>query len=177
MADLRKSRDKKLMGVAGGIAEYTGMDKTVWRAIWVLGAVVMPPVILAYFILGIVMPDAPYQAPAPDGVFTQGGPAPGPGPFQAPPAAESAGATFTGTAEGAQPGQAEPVHTRRPYKLLTKSRDKWLAGVCAGVAEYFEVDPVVIRAIWLALILFAGTGILLYIILAIVMPSPSYEPR
>jgi len=56
-------------------------------------------------------------------------------------------------------------------KKLTKSTDKKLCGVCGGIAEYFRIDPVVIRLVWLLLVLCAGTGILVYIIAAIVMPE------
>lgn len=45
-----------------------------------------------------------------------------------------------------------------------------ICGVCAGVAEYFGIDPTIVRLIWAALAL-SGTGILLYIVAAIVMPE------
>ena len=56
-------------------------------------------------------------------------------------------------------------------KKLRKSYDKKLCGVCAGIAEYFNVDPTIIRLAWLLLVLCAGTGIWAYIIAAIVMPE------
>ena len=50
-------------------------------------------------------------------------------------------------------------------KKLTRSRrDKKVAGVCAGIANYFGLDPVLIRLGWAVLVLFAGTGILAYFI-------------
>lgn len=45
-----------------------------------------------------------------------------------------------------------------------------LCGVCAGIANYFNIDPTLVRLIWAVLILFAGTGILAYIIGAIIIP-------
>ena len=45
-----------------------------------------------------------------------------------------------------------------------------ICGVCAGVAEYFGIDPTIVRLIWAALAL-SGTGNLLYIVAAIVMPE------
>ncbi len=55
---------------------------------------------------------------------------------------------------------------------LTKSRtDKVIDGVCGGIAEYFSIDPVIIRLIFVALVFMNGLGILLYIILAIIMPK------
>lgn len=42
-------------------------------------------------------------------------------------------------------------------------------GVCAGLSDYFDVDVVLVRIIWLFLLLVAGTGVLAYIIIAIVL--------
>ena len=47
-------------------------------------------------------------------------------------------------------------------KKLYKSNNRMICGVCAGVAEYFGIDPTIVRLIWAALAL-SGTGILLYI--------------
>jgi Putative stress-responsive transcriptional regulator len=58
-------------------------------------------------------------------------------------------------------------------KKLTRSNDKLLAGVCAGIAEYFDIDPTLVRVSYVALsFFFAGfPGLLLYIILMIIMPQ------
>lgn len=56
-------------------------------------------------------------------------------------------------------------------KRLTKSYDRKLCGVCGGIAEYFNIDPVIVRLIWVLLVLCAGTGVLAYIIAAIIMPE------
>ena len=56
-------------------------------------------------------------------------------------------------------------------KKLRKSRDKKLCGVCGGIAEYLDMDPTIVRIIWLVLVLCAGTGLLAYIIAAILMPN------
>lgn len=58
-------------------------------------------------------------------------------------------------------------------KKLTKSNDKKIFGVCAGVAEYFSIDATIIRLIWAVAILVYGAGFWVYIIMAIVMPAPS----
>ena len=55
-------------------------------------------------------------------------------------------------------------------KKLYKSNNRIICGVCAGIAEYLGIDPTVVRLIWAALGL-TGTGILLYIIAALVMPE------
>ena len=57
------------------------------------------------------------------------------------------------------------------YKRLTKSRDKKIWGVCGGIAEYFDMDPTVVRIIWLLAVLCAGTGVLAYLIAALLMPD------
>ena len=56
------------------------------------------------------------------------------------------------------------------YKKLVK-KDKKIAGVCGGLGSYFDIDPTLVRVLFLAAVLMFGTGILLYIILAIVMPD------
>lgn len=58
-------------------------------------------------------------------------------------------------------------------KRLTKSsKDKMISGVCGGIAEYFGVDPTLVRIGYL-IFTFAGVGspILLYFILAVIMPE------
>jgi phage shock protein C len=57
-----------------------------------------------------------------------------------------------------------------PKRLMRSSRDKKIAGVCAGLAEYFDLDPTLVRVLWLLAVFFAGTGFLVYIILWIVLP-------
>ena len=56
-------------------------------------------------------------------------------------------------------------------KKLYKSRnDKKLDGVCAGLAEYLDVDPTLIRLAWVIFTFLGGSGILAYIMAALVMP-------
>lgn len=56
-------------------------------------------------------------------------------------------------------------------KRLVKGTDKKIFGVCSGLGNYFEVDPTVIRIAFLLLFFGLGTGLLIYLILALVMPS------
>jgi phage shock protein C len=57
-------------------------------------------------------------------------------------------------------------------KRLYRSRtNKTLAGVCAGIADYFGWDPTLIRIAWIALTLLGGSGILIYAILWLVVPE------
>jgi phage shock protein C len=55
-------------------------------------------------------------------------------------------------------------------KRLVKGEKK-LFGVCSGLANYLDVDPTVMRVIFLVALFMFGTGLLLYIILALVMPD------
>src|SRR5467141_3418932 len=56
-------------------------------------------------------------------------------------------------------------------KLMRSSTDKKIAGVCAGLADYFDLDPTIVRVVWLLAILFAGTGLVAYLILWIALPA------
>ena len=56
-------------------------------------------------------------------------------------------------------------------KRLYKSRNnKMICGVCAGIADYFNIDPSIVRVLWAVLALAAGTGVLAYIACAIILP-------
>lgn len=61
-------------------------------------------------------------------------------------------------------------------KKLYKSRDdQKIDGVCAGIASYFDLDPTVIRLAWVIFSVLGGSGILAYIICALVIPrEPEY---
>jgi len=57
-------------------------------------------------------------------------------------------------------------------KRLYRSNDRKIAGVCGGIAEYFDVDPTLIRLVWVVFtVLSFGAGILAYILAWIVMPE------
>ena len=61
-------------------------------------------------------------------------------------------------------------------KRLYKSKEEEkLCGVCGGIAEYFEIDPTLVRLAWVAFTLLGGSGILAYIIAALVMPVKKDE--
>ena len=55
-------------------------------------------------------------------------------------------------------------------KLYKSNTNKTLDGVCAGIGEYFGIDPTVIRLAWVVFSLLGGSGILAYIICAIIIP-------
>lgn len=58
-----------------------------------------------------------------------------------------------------------------PKRLTRSSKDKKIAGVCGGIANYLNVDPTAVRAATLLAIIFAGLSIWAYIILWICMPE------
>ena len=59
-------------------------------------------------------------------------------------------------------------------KRLHKSRyNEVLCGVCSGVAEYFDIDPTIVRLAWVVFTCFALAGVFAYIIAAIIMPKKS----
>jgi phage shock protein PspC (stress-responsive transcriptional regulator) len=61
-------------------------------------------------------------------------------------------------------------------KKLTRSKDdRWLAGVCGGLAEYFNVDGTLIRVLFILFSFAVGGGILIYIILWIIMPEAAED--
>ncbi|MCR5782703.1 MAG: PspC domain-containing protein [Clostridia bacterium] len=55
-------------------------------------------------------------------------------------------------------------------KLYLSDTDKKVCGVCGGIAEYFNIDSTVIRLACVLLVLFGGTGLLAYIIAALIIP-------
>ncbi len=61
-------------------------------------------------------------------------------------------------------------------KRLYKARNgRMLCGVCGGIAEYFNIDPTLVRLGVVALSLAAGGGLLAYIIAAVIVPEPPRE--
>lgn len=56
-------------------------------------------------------------------------------------------------------------------KLYRSNVNKMVAGVCGGIAEYFDLDPTLIRLGWVVFCALGGSGILVYLIAAIVIPQ------
>ena len=59
-------------------------------------------------------------------------------------------------------------------KLYRSRSDRWLAGVCGGIGDYFNTDPTVIRVIFVLAGLIMGGGLLIYLILWLIIPL---EPK
>jgi phage shock protein C len=57
------------------------------------------------------------------------------------------------------------------HRLVRPRADRKIAGVCAGFAEYFDIDVIVIRLVWLVVAFLGGTGFLAYVIAWIVIPE------
>jgi phage shock protein C len=55
-------------------------------------------------------------------------------------------------------------------KLVRSRTNSRIAGVCGGLAEYLDVDPTLIRLIFILLVIYAGHGVLLYFVLWLLMP-------
>ena len=60
---------------------------------------------------------------------------------------------------------------KRLYR--TEGNEAKLFGVCGGLADYFDVDPTIIRVIWIIFALAYGTGVLAYLVCALCMPKKS----
>ena len=56
-------------------------------------------------------------------------------------------------------------------KLYRNTENKMLAGVCSGIADYFDIDPTLVRLGWVLFSLLGGSGLLAYIIAAIIIPD------
>ncbi len=56
-------------------------------------------------------------------------------------------------------------------KLYRSNVDNKLCGVCGGIGEYFELDPTIIRLLWVIFTFCGGAGLLAYIIAALIMPK------
>lgn len=61
---------------------------------------------------------------------------------------------------------------------ITRSQsDRLLTGVCGGVADYFSIDPTMVRLIWIFFTLFGGSGLLAYIIATLLIPDSNSQER
>lgn len=56
-------------------------------------------------------------------------------------------------------------------KLYKSNTNKMICGVCGGLGEFFGIDPTIIRLIWAITALFGGTGIIAYLIAAVIIPN------
>ena len=73
--------------------------------------------------------------------------------------------------KSAEPKKSMPENTSQQSRLYRSETNRIIGGVCGGLGEYFSIDPTLIRIIFVILTLFGGSGILIYLILWIVIPS------
>lgn len=59
-------------------------------------------------------------------------------------------------------------------KLYRSNSNRMVAGVCGGLAEYLDFDASIIRILWALSVLLLGTGLLIYIVCAIIIPNKTY---
>lgn len=69
--------------------------------------------------------------------------------------------------------------SKRLYRTTSDSpAGRRIFGVCGGLAEYLEIDPTLVRLVFVALTLMGGPGVVIYIIMALVVPeAPSDKPK
>lgn len=63
--------------------------------------------------------------------------------------------------------------TNETKRLSRSDRDKIIAGVAGGLGEYFNVDPNIIRILFILMAVFGGSGLIIYIVLWLILPSKS----
>ncbi len=76
-----------------------------------------------------------------------------------------------GAKQAETPGPAAPPAYAARKRFVRSTNDRKIAGVCAGVADYFDMDPTIIRVLWLIAVLCFGTGLFVYVILWIAVPE------
>lgn len=69
------------------------------------------------------------------------------------------------------------IKRKKMKKIYRSRKDKVLLGVCGGLGDYFDIDPVLIRIIFILLSFVNGFGILLYLVSAIVIPLESKKEK
>ena len=60
-------------------------------------------------------------------------------------------------------------------KLYKSNKNKVFTGTCGGIGEYLNIDPTIIRLIFVIVLFFGGTGILVYIVAALIIPNTPTE--
>ncbi len=65
------------------------------------------------------------------------------------------------------------MEKQKRQKIYRSQDDKIIGGVCGGIGEYFNIDPIIVRVIFVLSVLFSGSGLILYLILWLVFPNKS----
>jgi phage shock protein C len=61
-------------------------------------------------------------------------------------------------------------------RLLRSRTERMIAGVCGGLGEYLDMDPTVVRVLWVLISLLAGFGVLLYLVMWVIVPLELPDP-
>lgn len=69
-----------------------------------------------------------------------------------------------------------PQQYQGPKKLYRSRQNRLVGGVAGGMAEYFDMDPTLIRFLWILFTLAGGAGVLLYLIMLVIVPESPYDP-
>lgn len=72
------------------------------------------------------------------------------------------------------PPVVKPLKNNNMRRFYRSSRDKILGGVCGGIAEYFDIDPLLVRLFFGILFFGYGTGLLAYLLIWILAPKAPY---
>jgi phage shock protein C len=64
-----------------------------------------------------------------------------------------------------------------PKRLYRSRSQRMIAGVCGGLAEYFNLDPTLVRVLLVASVLLWGGGLLLYLVMMFVVPEAPVQPK
>ena len=64
-----------------------------------------------------------------------------------------------------------------PKRLYRNKDDKMIAGVCSGLAEYFDIDPTIMRLAWVVFAFFAGGGVIAYLVGILIIPYKPYTSQ
>jgi phage shock protein PspC (stress-responsive transcriptional regulator) len=63
---------------------------------------------------------------------------------------------------------------RTSQRLVRRTDQRMIAGVAAGMADYFDIDPTLVRLGFVLLTFFGGSGVILYLVMWVVMPKPEH---
>ncbi len=84
--------------------------------------------------------------------------------------------TLHGSKSALQTASRRAGVMEEPRKLYRSRTQRMVAGVCGGLAEYFNIDTTVIRVLFLVLTLFGGSGLVIYLVMWILVPDASKAP-
>jgi phage shock protein C len=56
-------------------------------------------------------------------------------------------------------------------RLMKSEKNKVISGVCGGIGDYFDIDPVIVRVLWVLFAMTGGSGVLAYIVFSLIMPE------